>query len=168
MSDPIDGLRAVAASANRRRWVNVVVVLLAVLMAAVNVATIVGVGLLVIHDRHDRAAERKRQRAQTEAGTQVIGDVYGRLNFIGDQLARLTGQAAPPPLVPPSSSTTTVRITAPPRSATTTTTSKPSSPTSTTTAPPSSTTTTSGPPPSTPPSTMCIAVLCIPRPERGH
>lgn len=156
-------MRRAVEAANVRRRVTLLAVITLMVLVVVNVASISGVGLLVLHARQDGKQDRARQANMQ----QVLTDVYGLLNDHTARLARIEGVAVPPTVPPPTTATTRPPAASSRPAATSDTTAR-SAATTTTTAshpgPPATTTTTTRPPPTTSttarptPTTTCTTV----------
>jgi hypothetical protein len=148
--DAMDELRDAAEDGNaRRRQTRMVVIALLVLMT-VNLASVLGVGVLFLHDRQRQGRERRN----TATGSKIVSDLYALANDTNVVVHRIDGSPAPPAVQPPSALVPSAR-----RSTTTATTTPRRPPTSppatstTTTTQPSSPPTTGAPAPSQPPQT---------------
>jgi hypothetical protein len=146
MGDAMEGLRSAAEDGNaRRRQTRMVVISLLVLMT-VNLASVLGVGVLFLHDRQRQG----RDRQNMEVGSKIVSDLYSVANDTNAAVHRIEGSPVPPAAQPPVTPLPLTRRT-------TTTTRRPStSPPATsasTTTQPSSPPTTGAPAPSQPPQT---------------
>jgi hypothetical protein len=146
----MDDLRNAAEDGNaRRRQTRMVVISLLVLMT-VNLASVLGVGVLFLHDRQRQAQERRNMAV----GSKIVSDLYALANDTNVVVHRIDGSPAPPAVQPPAASVSSVR-----RSTSTATTTprrqpaSPPAPSTTTTTQPPSPTTTGAPSPSQPPQT---------------
>jgi hypothetical protein len=163
--DAMESLRSAAEDGNaRRRQTRMVVISLLVLMT-VNLASVLGVGVLFLHDRQRQGRERQNM----EVGSKIVSDLYSVANDTNAAVHRIEGSPVPPAAQPPvpslpvarrSTSTTTTATprrppTSPPATSATTTTQPPSPPSSAAPAP-------SQPPQTTPPTTQpCTTVPIV-------
>jgi hypothetical protein len=150
VGDAMEDLRNAAEDGNaRRRQTRMVVISLLVLMT-VNLASVLGVGVLFLHDRQRQGRERRN----TAAGSKIVSDLYALANDTNVVVHRIDGSPAPPAVQPPAASVSSVRRST--STATTSTRRPPASPPatsgSTTTQPPSPPSS-AAPAPSQPPQT---------------